>query len=185
MCSILELFLLGASRLTLCLVVLISLSHFLSVLVPTTGSVPKFVVLIIRLYRFCPRLYRYPLGVGFRCSFFTISWVKFKSYCVARFLALLLLLVAVAFFTLLERKVLGYVQVRRGPNKPSVFGLFVPFADALKLLCKPFVFPSSSSSGLIFFACVLSFIIPCSLWTFIPLLSSSWSWSYSSLSILV
>lgn len=93
----------------------------------------------------------------------------------ARILALVLLLVAVAFFTLLERKVLGYVQVRRGPNKPSVAGLFVPFADALKLLCKPFIFPSSSSSGLIFFACVLSFIIPCSLWSFIPLFSSSWS----------
>lgn len=74
--------------------------------------------------------------------------------------SLLLLLVSVAFFTLLERKVLGYIMLRRGPNKPSMLGMPVPFADALKLLTKPFITTTSSSPFLTRFACFLIFIIP-------------------------
>lgn len=75
-------------------------------------------------------------------------------------ISLLLLLVSVAFFTLIERKVLGYIMLRRGPNKPSVVGVFTPFADAFKLLTKPFIVPSLSSQFLTRFACFLMLIIP-------------------------
>jgi len=76
------------------------------------------------------------------------------------FLSLLLLLISVAFFTLLERKVLGYIMLRRGPNKPSYLGLFIPFADALKLLSKVFIFPTSRRPFLTKSACFLLFAVP-------------------------
>ena len=51
-------------------------------------------------------------------------------------LTLILVIVAVAFFTLIERKVLGYIHLRKGPNKPGPAGVLVPFADAVKLFLK-------------------------------------------------
>jgi len=51
-------------------------------------------------------------------------------------LSYLLVLLAIAFYTLIERKFLGYFQLRKGPNKPGLIGLPQPFADAIKLFVK-------------------------------------------------
>jgi len=124
-------------------------------------SAQKFVVLIIPL---CLSLFRSCVclpGFNFRCpELYHSSWVKFKSYFVVTFLSLLSVLVAVGFFTLIERKVLSYIMLRKGPNKPSLVGIATPFADAIKLFGKYFVFPSSSVCSLLLWSCRISFLIP-------------------------
>ena len=55
------------------------------------------------------------------------------------------MLINVAFITLLERKILGYRQLRKGPNKVRIGGLAQPFNDAIKLFSKEIVLPSTSN----------------------------------------
>lgn len=58
------------------------------------------------------------------------------SFTIAVLLTYVFAALAIAFFTLLERKALGYVQLRKGPNKIGLFGLPQPFADVIKLFTK-------------------------------------------------
>nr|YP_003433779.1 NADH dehydrogenase subunit 1 [Decipisagitta decipiens]BAI68170.1 NADH dehydrogenase subunit 1 [Decipisagitta decipiens] len=81
---------------------------------------------------------------------------------------MLLVLVAVAFFTLMERKVLGYIQLRKGPNKPAIMGLFTPFADAIKLMTKENNVPFLSSKGLFFGVMFIIMLLPLTLWACLP-----------------
>lgn len=60
----------------------------------------------------------------------------FFSYLSSFIITIISALVAIAFFTLLERKILGYIQLRKGPNKVGIAGIPQPFADALKLFAK-------------------------------------------------
>lgn len=57
----------------------------------------------------------------------------------------LLAIIAIAFYTLMERKLLGYFQLRKGPNKPRLLGIPVPFADAIKLFVKEQAKPTISN----------------------------------------
>ena len=85
------------------------------------------------------------------------------------FLGILIpLLISVAFLTLLERKVMGAMQSRRGPNVVGFAGLLQPIADGVKLLFKETVIPAYSNKILFIFAPVLTFMICILGWFIIP-----------------
>jgi NADH-quinone oxidoreductase subunit H len=78
------------------------------------------------------------------------------------------LLIAVAYFTLAERKIMGAIQRRRGPNVVGVFGLLQPLADGLKLLLKETIIPSNANTVLFILAPILTFLLSLMGWAVIP-----------------
>jgi len=74
----------------------------------------------------------------------------------------------VAFYTLLERRVLGYIQLRKGPNKPGPVGLFVPLADATKLMSKELRVPRRRNKALFYIVPCFALMIPLALWSIYP-----------------
>ncbi len=78
------------------------------------------------------------------------------------------LLLAIAYFTYAERKVLAYSQLRKGPNVVGPFGLFQPLADGLKLLMKETVVPSGANPVVFVAAPIITFTLALVAWAVIP-----------------
>lgn len=92
-----------------------------------------------------------------------VLWILIKIVCI-----LAPLMGAVAYLTLWERKLLGFMQVRHGPNRVGPFGLLQPIADALKLLTKEIIQPAAASKGLFVLGPVMAIMPALAAWVAIP-----------------
>jgi NADH-ubiquinone oxidoreductase chain 1 len=81
------------------------------------------------------------------------------SFPVSLIISILLALLAIAFYTLIERKFLGYFQLRKGPNKVRLIGIPQPFADALKLFIKERSRPSIANTKIFYAGPILGLIL--------------------------
>ena len=112
-------------------------------------------------------LYNFGLGLSAAALWVTVIWPVLWT--LIKIVVLVLpLMGAVAYLTLWERKFLGWMQVRLGPNRVGPWGLLQPIADALKLMTKEILVPSAANKGLFFIGPVLTIMPAMAAWAVIP-----------------
>lgn len=114
-------------------------------------------------------------GGGFRILVFFLSLV----------VKLVIILLAIAFVTLFERKVLRYSQTRVGPNKVTVLGVFQPVLDGVKLLIKEFFFPRKIVFWGVLLGPALGFFVMLFLWLVLKPCFSGWGSFFTAIFLVV
>nr|USF18066.1 NADH dehydrogenase subunit 1 [Yoma sabina] len=99
-----------------------------------------------------------------------MMWLDLLNIMIGMLILIIGVLIGVAFLTLLERKVLGYIQIRKGPNKMGYMGVLQPFCDAIKLFSKEQIYLNYSNYLVYYFSPIVSFILSLMIWMLIPYL---------------
>nr|APX39660.1 NADH dehydrogenase subunit 1 [Longitarsus parvulus] len=111
-------------------------------------------------------------------------WLDLLLVFISTLILMISVLISIAFLTLLERKVLGYIQIRKGPNKVGFLGLVQPFSDAIKLMSKEQIYPLMSNFNLYYLCPIMNLFLALFLWLCMPYISINVNFNFSVLFFL-
>nr|QQW48062.1 NADH dehydrogenase subunit 1 [Lipoptena sp.] len=111
-------------------------------------------------------------------------FLEIVMFMLSSLLLVIFVLVSVAFLTLFERKILGYIQIRKGPNKVGIIGIPQPFSDAIKLFTKEQSYPLLSNYIMYYFSPIFSLFLSLMLWMCMPIFVKLYSFNLGMLFLL-
>nr|YP_010286295.1 NADH dehydrogenase subunit 1 [Ornithomya biloba]UKS08904.1 NADH dehydrogenase subunit 1 [Ornithomya biloba] len=104
-------------------------------------------------------------------------YLEVLMFMISSLMLIIFVLISVAFLTLFERKILGYIQIRKGPNKVGILGIPQPFCDAIKLFTKEQTYPLLSNYLCYYFSPIFSLFMSLLVWMCMPMFMKLFSFN--------